>query len=76
MRENNHRPPYLELCLCHRCASIYFNDPAYWIEKAEPYQDVTEPCDLCKRNHGIDYNIWKSSTVRTLKSHHCGGDRK
>ena len=76
MRNFKNTPPYLELCLCYRCASIYFNDPNYWIEKSVPYQETTESCDFCKRSNGIDFKIWKTENVRLPDSHHCGGDRK
>ena len=38
--------PYMELCLCRRCASVYYNDPTYWIERAEDFQTELEVCDI------------------------------
>lgn len=32
------RPPYMDLCLCRRCAEVYFNDPAYWVERSIPFK--------------------------------------
>ena len=76
MHDYKNITPYLELCLCHKCASMYFNDPSYWIEKSEPYQEITEVCDFCKSSNGIDYNIWKVSTISSVRSCDCGGERK
>ena len=62
--------PYMELCLCRRCASVYYNDPTYWIERAEDFQTELEVCDICQQYRGFDYSIWKkSSIVRFQKSH-------
>lgn len=44
------RPPYMDLCLCRRCAEVYFNDPAYWVERSNPIQTVRELCDVCSHN--------------------------
>lgn len=65
----NH-PPYMELCLCRRCANAYFNDPTYWVERSTPIQTVVELCDVCSQYRGFDYLIWKKPTnVRLPKSH-------
>ena len=64
-------PPYMELCLCRRCANVYFNDPTYWVERSTPIQTVMELCAVCSQYRGFDYLIWKKSTnVRLPKSHH------
>lgn len=39
MNDFKNRSPYIELCLCRRCASVYYDDPTYWIERAEIFQD-------------------------------------
>ena len=47
MTDFKNRPPYMELCLCRRCADVYFNDPAYWVERSNPVQMLREFCDVC-----------------------------
>lgn len=49
MTDFKKRPPYMELCLCRRCADVYFNDPAYWVERSNPIQTVRELCDVCSQ---------------------------
>lgn len=68
--------PDLELSLCSKCASVYYNDKKYQIERADPTQFVYEECMMCKNPHGFDFNIWVKPTLRCEKSHHCGGGRK
>lgn len=67
--------PYMNICLCKRCAAVYYDDKDYWIERSEPYQENLEQCDFCRQYLGIDYNIWKLSNVRIAKSHNCRGDQ-
>lgn len=70
MTDFKNRSPYMELCLCRRCADVYFNDPAYWVERSNPVQMVRELCDVCSQYRGFDYSIWnKPSNVRLPKSH-------
>ena len=68
--------PDLELSLCSKCASVYYNDQEYFIERADYTQTIFEECMMCKNPHGLDFNIWVKSTLQSKKTHHCGGDRK
>lgn len=68
--------PDLELSLCSKCASVYYNDKRYFIERADITKTKHEECMMCRNPHGFDFNIWDKSTLRSDKSHHCGGDRK
>ena len=68
--------PDLELSLCSKCASVYYNDKKYHIERADQTQIVYEECMMCKNPHGFDFNIWVKPTLRCENSHHCGGGRK
>ena len=54
MTDFKNRSPYMELCLCRRCADVYFNDPAYWVERSNPVQMVRELCDVCSQYRGFD----------------------
>ncbi len=38
MTDFKNRSPYMELCLCRRCADVYFNDPAYWSNALIPFK--------------------------------------
>lgn len=69
MRDYKKSSVYMELCLCRRCASVYFNDSAYRIKRAEIFQAEHGPCDICQQYCGVDYKIWKKPNVRFQKSH-------
>ena len=62
-------PPTIEICLCSRCASVYYEDRDYVIERADLYQVELDECDLCRRPRGYDFLIWKLSSLRSKKSH-------
>ena len=68
--------PDLEVCLCQRCASIYYESKKHHIERKNLYQDILEPCDICKNPRGYDFLIWDVSSVQNRNSHVCGGRRK
>lgn len=68
--------PDLEICLCSRCASVYYDSKNYHIERKSMYQDVLDPCDICKNPHGYDFLIWNLASVQNTNSHVCGGRRK
>lgn len=70
------RIPDLELSLCSKCASVYYNDNRHFIERADLTQTIHEECMMCRNPHGYDFNIWLKSTLQSEKSHHCGGARK
>ena len=70
MKKSKSIPPYMEICLCHRCADVYYNDPNYWIENTQDFQSVLEVCSVCRQYRGSYYSIWKKpSNVRFDKSH-------
>lgn len=74
--KNKNLLPDIELSLCSKCASVYYNDKNYHIERADITQINYEECMMCRNPHGFDFNIWFKSTLRSERSHHCGGDRK
>lgn len=51
----------------------YYNDH---IVRKNLYQDILEPCDICKNPRGYDFLIWDVSSVQNRNSHVCGGRRK
>lgn len=75
MKSKNQKP-YLEISLCPRCASIYYNDKKYYIKRVDRTQTIYEECITCQNPRGYDFNIWLKSTLQNKESHHCGGDRK
>ncbi len=46
----------IELTLCCRCASIYYNMSDRYIRRKDIAQTVKEPCDICCRA-GYEYII-------------------
>lgn len=58
------RQPDLEVALCSKCASVFYDDTAYWIERADKCQIIHEECMFCKNPHGFDFLIWKKANVR------------
>lgn len=37
----------MEICLCSRCASQFYNSPKHLIKRVDPFQTVKEPCTYC-----------------------------
>lgn len=52
----------MTLCYAHR--QPYFDDPMYWVERVDPFQDK-ETCTLCNRT-GYDFRI---TNVRAKKKY-------
>lgn len=60
MTDFKNRSPYMELCLCRRCADVYFNDPAYWVERSNPIQTLRELCDVCSQYVALTIQFGRS----------------
>lgn len=65
MTEKTVRESILEICLCPRCASVFYNDRAYWIERYDPNQVILEDCMLCARPHAYMFRILKKSSMQS-----------
>lgn len=76
MFNNNSTRPDFEVCLCSRCASIYYESKKHYVVRKDLYQYILEPCDICKNPHGYDFLIWDVSSVQNRNLHVCGGRRK
>ena len=76
MRKIRETPPSMELCLCRRCASVYYENSDYFISRSDIGQVVLEACDICMRPHGYDFKIWNLSSLQNEKTHVCGGPKK
>ena len=73
MNRRNTRKPDMELSLCSSCASHYYNNNHYWIERVNLHQYVYEECSICKSRYGYDYKIWDINKNRTIaKEVHYG----
>ena len=44
-------------CLCQRCVSFYWDNPAYKIKRLTPPNGVKDKCDRCGYHYGFDYLI-------------------
>lgn len=44
-------------CLCQRCVSFYWDNPAYKIRRLTPPNGVKDKCDRCGYHYGFDYLI-------------------
>ena len=53
------RTPDIEISLCSRCASVYYNDKNYLIKRKDFNQTIYEECMMCRNPHGYDFEIWK-----------------
>lgn len=48
----------MELCLCSRCASQFYNSRHYFIKRADYDQTAKEPCTYCNIRTGYDFLIF------------------
>ena len=48
----------MEICLCPRCASQFYNSPHYYIKRADYNQTTKEPCTYCNIRSGYDFLIF------------------
>lgn len=52
----------IELCLCGRCASDFYNVPGHYIKRVDKDQKVKETCTYCNSMLGYDYIIVQEYT--------------
>ena len=45
----------MELCLCPRCASQFYNASSQRIRRADPVQVYLDVCDYCRSRRGCDF---------------------
>ena len=67
---------YIEMCLCPRCASVYYESKEHFIKRVDPNQKILDSCDLCRHPHGYDFRIWKNSTPPGAKSNSGKGAKR
>ena len=56
-RNKKKRSDVMLLTLCARCASQFYNSPDYIVRRANPNQQIKEPCCYCSCKNGWDYKI-------------------
>ena len=64
----------MEMCLCGRCAEVFYQSPDYWIGRTDPIQVIKDECSLCRLRTGYDYRIHKRTAIRqraTLPERGC-----
>ena len=54
----------MELCLCSRCASAFYDIPSYKIMRKDPYQGNKDLCTYCNSRLGFDFLICKRTNVQ------------
>ena len=47
----------MEMCLCSRCAGVFYGSRDYYIERSDPFQMIHEPCQICLYPYGYDFQI-------------------
>lgn len=52
------RKPEMEMPLCSFCASFYYENKKYWIERSDSKQKKLDVCMICRNRHGYDFKIW------------------
>ena len=51
------KPKALELCLCQRCLSSFYDAKKYSVRRKNPYQVIKGDCTYCNYGKGWDYLI-------------------
>lgn len=55
----------MELCLCPRCASQFYNVSSQRIRRADPIQVYLDVCDCCRSRRGFDFILAVPVRVHT-----------
>lgn len=54
----------MELCLCPRCASQFYDASSQKIRRADPIQVYLDVCDCCRSRRGFDFILAVPVQVR------------
>ena len=54
----------MELCLCSRCASDFYNMDGYKIKRVDMLQTSKDICTFCSYRRGYDFYVWPVSSTR------------
>ena len=53
-----------QICLCSRCARVFYDSKDHHIERVDPHQILLEPCDVCMNPHGYEFIVRSRKNVR------------
>lgn len=56
----------LELCLCGRCVSTFYQSNEYRVTREDPYQVIKDECAFCQIRRGYDYLIQRRNSLPIL----------
>ena len=59
----------IEICLCPKCASAFYDIPSYKIVRKDPYQVNKDLCTYCNSRFGYDFLISKRANVQKPRKH-------
>lgn len=70
MSENERipHPGEMEMCLCGRCASAYYNMEDHRIKRVDMLQVEKDVCTMCGYRTGFDFYVWPVSSVQKKKN--------
>lgn len=51
------KPKALEVCLCRKCLSNFYDARKYIVRRKNPYQEIKGDCTYCSYGKGYDYLI-------------------
>lgn len=57
----------VELCLCGRCASAFYQSAAYRICRTDPLQVIQEECSYCSFRRRYDYKVQRRTKPVLVK---------
>ena len=52
----------LEICLCGRCANVFYPSSEYSITRSDPIQVIQDCCCYCCIRRGYDYRIHRRNS--------------
>lgn len=61
MKDNNKNNEFLFMTLCPVCSQQFQNTPDLILSRANPYQEIMEPCTYCNYRMGYDYIVKRMS---------------
>lgn len=47
----------VQICLCSKCAGVFYSSATHKIYRADPLQVITDECFFCRSSRGFDYSI-------------------
>ena len=60
-----------EICLCHNCASVFYDSPSHRISRVDPLQVIKDTCDCCRSRRGYDFRLRPNTRIRMGQAHYA-----